>query len=121
MSRPGRRFQAVGRNEGFVCTVCGAVVPPLANGSCRNHCPACLHSLHVDVMPGDRASDCGGVLAPVAAERSGKKGWVIVHRCERCGEVRRNKAALDDPAWPDDQDRLVELVAGGLPSAAFRR
>jgi hypothetical protein len=113
---PGRRFVAVGRNTPFTCAVCGAEVPPLVNGSCRNHCPACLHSLHVDVLPGDRASDCGGVLVPVAAEHSGKKGWIIVHRCERCGAERRNKAALDDPVHPDDFDRLVALVArGGRP------
>jgi DNA-directed RNA polymerase subunit RPC12/RpoP len=107
-----RRFVAVGRNTGFVCTVCGAEVPPLANGSCRNHCPRCLHSLHVDESPGDRASDCGGLLEPIGAEHSGKKGWVIVHRCARCGAVRRNKAALDDPDMPDDFEAVVALVAG---------
>ena len=110
-----RRFHAQGRNVGFACAVCGAEVPPLANGSCRNHCPVCLHSLHVDVYPGDRASDCGGVLEPVGAEHDGKKGWVIVHRCERCGAVRRNKAALDDPAMADDREALVALAAGGPP------
>jgi hypothetical protein len=108
-----RRFVAVGRNTGFTCVVCGAEVPPLANGSCRNHCPRCLHSLHVDEAPGDRASDCGGLLVPIGAEHSGKKGWVIVHRCERCGAVRRNRAALDDPAAPDDFEALVRLAAGG--------
>ena len=106
-----RRFVAIGTNQGFVCTRCGADVPPLANGSYRNHCPACLHSLHVDVNPGDRASDCGGLLAPIGVEQSGKKGWVIVHRCERCGAVRRNKAALDDPVHPDDLEALAALSA----------
>ncbi len=107
-----RRFIAIGTNERFVCDHCGAEVPPLANGSYRNHCPVCLHSRHVDVHPGDRASDCGGLLVPVAVEHSGKKGWVIVHRCERCGAVRRNKAALDDPAMPDDHEVLVALSVG---------
>lgn len=106
-----RRFVAIGTNQGFVCAHCGAAVPPLANGSYRNHCPACLHSLHVDVHPGDRASDCGGLLVPIGVEQSGKKGWVIVHRCERCGAVRRNKAALDDPAHPDDLEVLAALSA----------
>ena len=108
----GRRFTAQGRNTPFECAICGAEVAPLAQGSCRNHCPCCLHSLHVDVLPGDRASDCGGILEPVAAESSGKKGWVIVHRCQRCGAERRNKAALDDPLQPDDYDALMRLVAG---------
>jgi len=114
-----RRFIGRGTNQGFTCAVCGAEVPALGNGSYRNHCPACLHSLHVDVNPGDRASDCGGVLEPVAAEHSGKKGWVIVHRCRRCGAERRNRAALDDPLWPDDFERLVALASGG-PAAGRR-
>jgi len=112
-----RRFIGRGANQGFTCSVCGADVPPLANGSYRNHCPACLHSVHVDVNPGDRASDCGGVLEPVGAEHSGKKGWVIVHRCRRCGAVRRNRAALDDALWADDHERLVALASGRPPAS----
>ena len=104
-----KRFTAQGTNQGFQCAHCGALVPPLANGSYRNHCPHCLHSLHVDVFPGDRASDCGGLLAPVGVDYSGKKGWIIVHHCARCGETRRNKAALDDPEVPDSFDKLLEL------------
>lgn len=88
-------------------------MPVLAGGGYRNHCPRCLHSLHVDVNPGDRASDCGGVLEPVAVESSGKKGWVIVHRCRRCGAVRRNRAALDDPLEPDDFDAIIALTRPG--------
>ncbi len=72
----------------------------------------CLSSLHVDVNPGDRASDCGGVMDAVGAELTGKKGWVIVHRCRTCGEVRRNIAALDDPDQPDDLDALALLASG---------
>lgn len=94
---------------GFVCVHCGQGVPPLVNGSCRNHCPACLHSLHVDVNPGDRASDCGGLLEPVGVDYSSKKGWVVLHRCQRCGAERRNKAALDDTNLPDNFELLVEL------------
>lgn len=105
-------FTGRGANQPFDCQVCGANVPPLAGGGYRNHCPYCLHSLHVDVNPGDRASDCGGVLEPVGVE-SGKKGWVIVHRCRRCGEVRRNKAALADPVQPDDLDALARVAGLG--------
>jgi hypothetical protein len=39
---------------------------------------------------------------PIGVEHSGKKGWVILFRCERCGAGRRNKAALGDPVAPDD-------------------
>jgi hypothetical protein len=59
------------------------------------------------------------VLEPVAAEYSGKKGWVILHRCERCGEVRRNKAALDDPLQPDDLEALMRLAAGAPPGSTW--
>ena len=104
-----RRFTVQGTNNAFTCAHCGAEVRPLQNGSVRNHCPACLHSRHVDVQPGDRASDCGGVMAPVGIEQSGKKGWVIVHRCLKCGHTGRNRAALDDPAQPDSWDVLVTL------------
>lgn len=112
-----RRFIGRGANRGFTCRVCGARVPALSNGSYRNHCPACLHSVHVDVNPGDRASDCGGVLEPIGAELTGKKGWVIVHRCRRCGALRRNRAALDDAAWPDDYETLMALASGRPPAS----
>jgi hypothetical protein len=84
------------------------MVPPLDNGSYRNHCPYCLYSIHVDINPGDRASDCHGLLKPVGVEYSGKKGWVILHECQCCGEVRKNKAALDDSV-SDDYEKLVAL------------
>jgi hypothetical protein len=40
-----------------------------------------------------------------------------VHRCERCGAVRRNKAAHDDPAFPDDMALLTELSTRPVPAA----
>jgi len=108
-----KRFVGQGANQPFTCRECGAEVQPLRGGGYRNHCPACLCSLHVDVNPGDRANDCGGVMEPVGAELTGKKGWVIVHRCRRCGEVRRNKAALADPVQPDDLDALARVAGLG--------
>jgi hypothetical protein len=115
-----RRFTAIGTNQGFTCVHCGEQVPPLDNGSYRNHCPACLHSLHVDVFPGDRAHDCGGLLEPIGAEQSGTKGWIIVHRCRRCGEVRRNRAALDDGTRPDDFGVLIALSTRPTPARPRR-
>ena len=79
-------------DSGFVCQNCGFAVLPLGKTS-RNHCPRCLCSLHVDINPGDRASDCGGLLIPVSARPDPKKGYVIIHKCTVCGAVRRNKAA----------------------------
>ena len=92
-------------DSGFLCTHCGREVEPLGYTS-RNHCPFCLWSLHVDINPGDRASDCKGILRAVKAEPDPKKGFIIIHKCEKCGALRRNKAAKDD-----DMNLLIELTA----------
>jgi hypothetical protein len=110
-----RRFIAQGTNSGFTCAHCGFAVPPLQNGSVRNHCPRCLYSLHVDVFPGDRAEHCHGLLEPIAVVHSGKKGWIIVQRCQACGAERRNKAALDDPT-PDDFAEIIKLSQKPTPT-----
>ena len=103
-----KRFQK--NDDGFVCVSCGKTVPPLGYSS-RNHCPYCLTSLHVDVMPGDRANPCGGILIPIKTEPDPRKGFVIIHRCEKCGAVVRCRAALRGEV-PDDQDLLIKLTAG---------
>jgi predicted RNA-binding Zn-ribbon protein involved in translation (DUF1610 family) len=112
-----RRFTKIGTNSSFTCSSCGFEVPALENGSVRNHCPKCLLSLHVDEFPGDRASDCGGMLEAVGVEHSGKKGWIVIHKCQKCGEIRRNKAALDDPVAPDDFELIVQLSKKPAPSS----
>ena len=103
-----KRFQK--NDGGFLCLHCGKTVPPLGYTS-RNHCPYCLWSVHVDILPGDRANPCGGLLRPVKTEPDAKKGFVIVHRCEKCGAVVRCKAALRGDT-PDDTDLLIQLTAG---------
>lgn len=83
-------------NEPFQCLNCGASVEP-QEGSCRNHCPQCLYSLHVDAeFPGDRASTCSALMAPIGLTQSGKKGWILLHKCTKCGRTIRNKLADDD-------------------------
>lgn len=83
-------------NEGFVCEQCGRKVPPVTR-TCRNHCSFCLYSKHVDEFtPGDRESMCGGLMRPLRVEYDGKKGTVIIFRCEKCHKEGRNKAADDD-------------------------
>jgi len=85
------------RNESFVCEHCGKTVPPHPEGSARNHCPFCLHSKHLDdEFPGDRASECGGLMEPVDIDFRKKNGWVIVHKCKKCGKTIVNKLAPDD-------------------------
>ncbi len=84
-------------HDSFTCRVCGRLCTPENAGSDhRNHCPNCLSSLHVDVTPGDRASDCGGIMEPVAVwvRRGGE--WALIHRCRRCGALCSNRVAADD-------------------------
>jgi len=83
-------------NEGFVCINCGEKNPP-HKSSCRNHCRKCLFSLHVDKeSPGDRESMCEGVMEPIYSYQTGKKGWMISHKCQKCGKEMANKVAEDD-------------------------
>ena len=97
------------RDEGFVCLHCGKEVPP--NGvTSRDHCPYCLHSLHVDIFPGDRRNTCGGLLVPVSAAPHPKKGFQIFYRCNTCGAAHSTKAALTGTE-PDDMNLIIRLTA----------
>lgn len=84
-------------HEIFTCKVCGRqVIPDGAGTDHRNHCPNCLSSLHVDEEPGDRASECGGIMEPVSVWVRKNGEWAIVHRCKRCGAFSSNRIAADD-------------------------
>ena len=89
-------------DEDFICENCGAKVKKLGY-SCRNHCPVCLYSKHVDLNPGDRAQSCHGLLKPIGLDIN-KKGYVIIFKCEKCGEIRKNVAAEDD-----NMDLIIKL------------
>lgn len=89
----GRKFTEI--DEAFTCEHCGKQVEPLGY-TCRNHCNQCLYSKHVDINPGDREETCHGLLRPIQVELDSKKGYVIISKCEKCGAIRRNKAAKDD-------------------------
>lgn len=92
------------RDEEFICEHCGKKVSKLGYTS-RDHCPYCLYSKHVDNMPGDREEECKGLLKPVQVELDSKRGYVIIYKCEKCGAIRKNKAAIDD-----DKDLLIKLT-----------
>lgn len=82
---------------GFTCKVCGASVPQEgAGGEHRNHCPKCLSSVHLDIEPGDRASECGGVMEPIGVWVRKNGEWALIHRCRLCGELHSNRIAADD-------------------------
>lgn len=92
-------------DAGFVCAHCGALVPPLLTSS-RDHCTQCLHSLHVDINPGDRANPCRGKLVPIGITQSNKKGTVIKYHCDTCGAYHNCKAAPDD-----NYDTILRVAA----------
>ena len=73
--------------------------------TCRNHCPYCLYSKHVDINPGDREETCHGLLEPIDIEINSKKGYVIVSKCIKCGKIRKNKMAEDD-----NMDLIYEII-----------
>lgn len=83
LAMQSKRFQR--KVEDFVCEHCGAKVQ---GSGYTNHCPKCLWSKHVDVNPGDRAAQCGGMMEPVALEGS-SPNYRIVHRCTLCSSERR--------------------------------
>ncbi|MBR5295196.1 MAG: RNHCP domain-containing protein [Clostridia bacterium] len=102
-----KRFQK--NDSGFICTKCGKEVLPNEVTS-RDHCPFCLTSLHVDILPGDRENPCRGELVPIRTEPHAKKGFVIHYKCKKCGEKVTNKAALTG-VQPDDMDLIIRLTA----------
>lgn len=103
-----RQFTDV--NEAFTCAQCGHAVQP-STRSCRNHCPVCLYSLHVDVNPGDRSSTCRGIMEPIGVLRHSRKGYQVIHRCQSCGHEARNILRFEDDVQPDSFDRALQLMA----------
>lgn len=82
-------------DNSFKCLNCGHEVPKLQYTS-RDHCNECLHSLHVDIDPGDRNNDCKGILKPINVIYSSKSEYIIVYKCSVCGKIINNIAAKDD-------------------------
>ena len=81
-------------DEEFICENCGKKVKKLGY-SCRNHCPYCLHSKHVDKNPGDRKNKCQGLLEPIGIEKY-KDTFKIIYKCQKCGKEHKNVLANDD-------------------------
>lgn len=101
--------------ETFICRSCGReVIPENAGSDHRNHCPNCLTSLHVDNRPGDRASDCGGHMDPIAVWVKKNGEWAIVHRCRQCGKISANRVAADDNPM-----KLMSIAMKPLTSPPF--
>ena len=67
------------KDENFICDNCGMEVKKL-NYTARDHCPYCLYSKHVDIMPGDRLNNCHGLLKPIGLEKF-KQSFKIIYKC----------------------------------------
>ena len=92
------------KREDFVCGHCGAKVK--GNGY-TNHCPRCLWSRHVDIIPGDRKSECGGLMEPVEIEKD-RKEFNIIHKCIKCGHTKKNRTSEYD-----DFDEIIKVSLKG--------
>lgn len=90
------------RDEEFVCDKCGKLVSRL-NYTARDHCPYCLYSKHVDIMPGDRMNTCKGLLKPIGIEKF-KDTYKILYKCESCQMEHKNIVAKDD-----DMNEIIKL------------
>ena len=90
--------------ENFACGNCGLEV---VGDGYTDHCPKCLWGKHVDEeIPGDRASDCRGLMEPVGAKliMSNVK-FLINYKCTKCRHVftvREGKG--------DDREKLMKLL-----------
>lgn len=96
-----KRFKMI--DEEFTCLNCNEKVKPLGY-TARDHCPNCLYSRHLDINPGDRKSDCKGILKPVGIEKTKKEKFKIIYKCEKCGQMIRNISANDD-----NMDEIIRL------------
>ena len=81
-------------DEEFICENCNKRVNKLKY-SARDHCPFCLYSKHLDINPGDRLNECKGLMKPIGIEKF-KDSFKIIYKCNKCGQIHKNKAATDD-------------------------
>jgi len=95
-----KKFKMV--DEKFICENCNYEVPQL-NYTARDHCPNCLYSKHVDIMPGDRLNTCLGMMMPIGIEKY-KNTYKIIYKCLKCNQIHKNIMANDD-----NYDLIIKL------------
>lgn len=96
-------------NESFECINCKKKIKP-APKTCRNHCPYCFTSLHVDdKTPWDRSSQCWWIMSP---QKYIIKHWEIkvLFVCSKCQKQHRNKTTEDD-----NISKLIETINTNQP------
>jgi len=94
-----KRFQK--RKEDFICENCSH---KNTGDGYTNHCQKCLHSKHVDIFPGDRKEDCGGLMPVTSVEKKGDT-YVLTQTCNACGQTSGDHFRKDD-----DFDTLISHV-----------
>jgi len=93
----GQSYRNAPCHDIFTCKNCNHIVSPEGAATThRNHCPKCLVSVHLDIIPGDRASLCGAMMDPISVWVRKNGEWAILHRCLSCGEITSNRIAADD-------------------------
>jgi DNA-directed RNA polymerase subunit RPC12/RpoP len=92
------------KKEDFVCENCGMEVK--GNGY-TDHCPKCLWGKHVDrEIPGDRASECRGLMEPMKTEFSiSNFQFSVKYKCTKCRHEFTVKSSEND-----NRDELIKLV-----------
>jgi DNA-directed RNA polymerase subunit RPC12/RpoP len=99
----------------FICVSCGKKIEALEyGGQHRNHCPHCLCSLHVDIVPGDRQSTCHGIMSPIGIHVQKNGEWSVIHRCSQCNTIKINRIAHDD-----NELLLLTIAAEPIMSLPF--
>ena len=89
-------------DEEFICNNCNKKVQKL-NYTARDHCPYCLYSKHVDILPGDRKNTCHGLLKPIGIEKY-KNTYKIIYKYISCNQIHKNIMAKDD-----NFEKIIEL------------
>jgi predicted RNA-binding Zn-ribbon protein involved in translation (DUF1610 family) len=102
-------------SEPFICVSCGKEIESLEyGGRHRNHCPHCLSSCHIDIVPGDRKSTCLGTMKPIGIHVQKNGEWSLIHRCSKCGTIKINRTAHDD-----NELLLLTIAAEPMMSLPF--
>jgi len=90
--------------ESFVCENCGHKV---VGDGYTDHCPKCLWGKHVDdEIPGDRASECRGLMEPVKTVVSmSDVSFQIIYKCTKCRHEFRVREGEGD-----ERELLMKLL-----------
>ena len=49
-------------------------------------------------------------MVPMEVIYHTKKGYQVIHRCQKCGVETKNILSLDDPVQPDSLEAVMEIM-----------